>query len=152
MGYDMQKRSFLDNDGVAIRRSGSFSPCNANRLNVKFLTKMKLHLQPQVYDKVTFMMTGIFFALLIERRRNSARCYRSSFPILIILFSGPAYIKYIGMLPVYIDHKDGTFHYRTHLFHAPMSHSLRAPTNINHEICQKWAYLFGSAINVARAL
>ena len=53
------------------------------------------------------------------------------------------------MLPIYIYHKDGTFLYKTGLFHAFMSNSLRVPIQI-------WKYvknghiIFGGAINVAR--
>ena len=54
------------------------------------------------------------------------------------------------MFPVYIYHEDGTFLYKTGVFHAFMSDRLRVPIQIVK--CVKNGHtIFGSAINVARA-
>ena len=53
------------------------------------------------------------------------------------------------MLPIYIYRKDGTFLYKTGLFHAFMSDSLRVPVQIVKYV-KNGHFIFGSAIKVAR--
>ena len=69
------------------------------------------------------------------------------------IFSMLAYIiKYLSviMLPVYIYYKDDTFLYKTGLFHAHTSHSLRVSIPIVKYV-KNGHIIFGSAINAERA-
>ena len=53
------------------------------------------------------------------------------------------------MLRIYINHQDGTFFYKTGVFHAFMSLSLPVPTKIVKYVKNEHI-TFGSAINAAR--
>ena len=68
---------------------------------------------------------------------------RSANGILIIfVFQDGLYHQvYVIMLPIYIYYKDGIFLYKTCLFHAFMSRSLRVPIQIVKYV-KKWAYYF----------
>ena len=69
--------------------------------------------------------------------------------IIFIFQTGLYHQVYQIMLPAYIYHKDGTFLYKTGLFHAFMSHSLRVPVQIMKYV-KNGHFIFGSAIKVAR--
>ena len=51
------------------------------------------------------------------------------------------------MLPIYIYHKEGTFLYKTGLFHALMSHCLGAQTQMVKYV-KNGHVIFGSAITL----
>ena len=94
---------------------------------------------------------GIFFVVIDLRTSMPAKFNRSVNRILIIyVFQTGSYHQiYQIMLSVYIYHKDSTFLYKTGLFHAFMSHSLRVPVQIVKYV-KNGHFIFGSAIKVAR--
>ena len=79
-----------------------------------------------------------------------AKFIRSVNGILIIFISQTGLYRqvYLIMFSVYIYHKDGIFLYKTGLFHALMSHSLRVPVQIVKYV-KDGHFTFGSAIKVA---
>ena len=94
---------------------------------------------------------SIFLSLLTKGHRCLLNLIDelTAFSSFFIFQAGLHYQVLVIMLRIYIYPTDGKFLYKTGLFHAFMSHSLRVPIQIVKYV-KNGHFIFGSAIKVAR--
>ena len=145
---------------VIDQRTSMPAKCNrSNRDFDHFISKAGICYQVYVIilpvyinhkDSIFLSKTGLFHAFTSNSLRVPTQIVNEGILIIFISKAGICYQVYVIILPVYINHKDCTFLYKTDLFHAFMSNSLRVPAQIVKYV-KNGHVIFGRAINVARA-